>query len=225
MPISDISNVPLTNKCIVLDLDQTLIATQEDMDSLTQLKILSDPRYMILRSRIYHICLEDLEKPGIGTKYNFWGITRPHIEDFLLFCFSYFRIVAVWSAGKKPYVEAIVDHIFKDLPQPHIIFTHDDIDYGSNKTILKKLTKMIEYNYLTKKNMSLTNTFALDDNPTTFKENPESGILIPAYDPECNIESFTEDDTHLLKFKDWLLSPAIISSTTIENLDKNNIFN
>jgi hypothetical protein len=225
MPMHDIPKMSMTDKCIVLDLDQTLIATQEDVESLYDLKILTSPKYISLRSRIYHIRLEDLEKPGVGSKYDFWGITRPNIDEFLLFCFSYFRIVAVWSAGKKPYVEAIVDHIFKDLPQPHIVFTHDDIDYDAEKNILKKLTKLIDYNSLTRENITLDNTFALDDNPTTFRNNPANGILIPAYEPECTIESFLQKDDDLLKFKHWLLSPEVMYSTSVSQLNTSDIFN
>lgn len=222
--MDELPEISLTDKCIVLDLDQTLIATQDELDSLFELNILSDPKYISLRNRIYHIRLEDLENPGIGSKYDFWGITRPYIDEFLLFCFQYFKIVAVWSAGKRLYVESIVDHIFKDLPKPHIVFTHDDIDYSSDGNILKKLTKMINHNSLTQNNMSLYNTLALDDNPTTFQYNLGNGILIPPYEPDCDIDSFLENDTHLLKFRDWLLSDDVINSNAINSINKSNIF-
>ena len=96
----DIPLMSMTDKCIVLDLDQTVIATQDDIQSLHNLKILSNPQLISLRNRSYYISVEDLEKPGIGTKYDFWGVTRPHIHEFLIFCFSYFKIVAIWSAGQ-----------------------------------------------------------------------------------------------------------------------------
>jgi curved DNA-binding protein CbpA len=51
-------------------------------------KILSDPKLLSLRQRTYIITLDDLEKPGIGTKLDCWGVTRPHIDEFLMFCFS-----------------------------------------------------------------------------------------------------------------------------------------
>src|SRR5690606_31782804 len=110
-----IPSTSLTNKCIVLDLDQTLLATQESINSLHELGILSNPNLLSLRNRTYYFTIEDLEGPGIGTKYNYWGVTRPHCHEFLLFCFSYFRVVAIWSAGQRPYVESIVDYLFRDL--------------------------------------------------------------------------------------------------------------
>lgn len=221
---NNIPSISITDKCIVIDLDQTLIATQDDISSLKNLKILSDPKLMNLRKRIYHLNIEDLEKPGIGTRYDFWGITRPHVEEFLIFCFSYFKIVAIWSAGKRPYVEAIVDHLFKDLPSPHVIFTYDDIVIGNNGHVSKPLTKMIESNQVLRRYMSLQNTFALDDNSMTFHQNYGNGLLIPAYEPALNITSFQRDDHALLQLKYWLLQPEVVNARDITILDKSKIF-
>jgi len=220
----DIPSTSITDKCIVLDLDQTLIATQESIESLKELNILSDPNLISLRRRVYYVTIEDLEKPGIGTKYDFWGITRPHVQEFLIFCFSYFKIVSVWSAGKRPYVEAIVDYIFKDLPQPHVIFTHDDVKIGPKGHILKPLNKMIESNPVLRRNMSLQNTFAIDDNSMTFFNNHNNGILIPAYDPSLSINALARDDHALLQLKYWLLQPDVVNSHDITTLDKTHIF-
>ena len=215
------SRVSMTNKCVVLDLDQTLIATQNDVGSLYQLKILSDPKLMELRSRIYCITIEDLEKPGIGTKYDFWGVIRPHVHEFLLFCFSYFKVVAVWSAGKRPYVEAIVDHLFKDMEAPHIIFTHDDIIIGQSGHVEKPLSKMIDTN----QDMSLQNTLAIDDNIMTFCHNVKNGVLIPAYEPKLSIESFSADDQALQQLMNYLLQSHIVSANDVTMLDTREIFN
>jgi hypothetical protein len=219
----DIPAVAISEKCIVLDLDQTLIATQDAMSQLADLKILSDPQLLPLRSRIYYISIENLEHPGAGTKYNFWGIARPHAREFLMFCFSYFKVVAVWSAGKRPYVEAIVDHLFQGLPQPHVIFTHDDI-VTRNGHIIKPLTKMIESNPVLRKYMSLLNTLALDDNSGTYQSNTGNGVLIPAYDPPLTISAIQSDDHALLQFKYWLLQPEVVNSRDVTTLDKSKIF-
>lgn len=220
----DIPSASITDKCIVLDLDQTLIATQDSVDSLKQLGILSNPNLISLRNRVYYLTIEDLEKPGVGTKYDFWGVTRPHVQEFLIFCFSYFKIVAVWSAGKRPYVEAIVDHMFKDLPKPHVVFTHDDIDIGPGGHVLKPLTKMIESNPVLRRNMSLQNTLAIDDNSMTFHNNTENGVLVPAYDPSSNINAFARDDPTLLQLKYWFLQPEVVNARDVTALDKSKIF-
>ena len=220
----DIPSTSITDKCIVIDLDQTLIATQDSVDSLRQLGILSDPNLLSLRNRVYYITIEDLEKPGVGTKYNFWGVTRPHIDEFLIFCFSYFKIVAVWTAGKRPYGEAIVDHIFKDLPKPHVLFTYDDVEFGPQGHILKPITKMIESNPVLRRNMSLQNTFSLDDNVMTFYNNHGNGILIPAYDPSSSSNALARDDPTLLQLKYWLLQPEVVNARDVTVLDKSKIF-
>lgn len=211
-----------TDKCIVIDLDQTLIATQPDFNSLYQFKILSDPKLMELRSHIFYITIEDLEKPGIGTKYDFWGIIRPHVKEFLKFCFSYFKVVAFWSAGKRPYVEAIVDIICQDLPVPDIIFTHDDIVMGP-AGVEKPLTKM--FKAFPALGMTLQNTFILDDNATTFIHNQKNGILIPAYEPKSSIEAFNADDPALLQLMQWLSQPEVMQANDVTKLNTHNIFN
>lgn len=220
----DIPAVSITDKCIVIDLDQTFIATQENISQLKELGILSDPKLMSLKSQIYHITLEDLEKPGIGTKYEFWGIVRPHLYEFIVFCFSYFRIVAVWSAAKRPYVEAIVDHIFRDIRPPHIIFSADDCTIGPGGHLEKPLSKMIESNPVLRRHMSLQNTYALDDNPMTFVHNKDNAIHIPAYNPPLNVNAFAQDESALLQFKYWLLQPEAVNSRDVRVLEKNTIF-
>lgn len=222
--INDISHVSMTDKCVVLDLDQTLIATQNYISSLIDLDILSNPNLIDLRNRTYHIEIEDIEKPGVGTKYDYWGVVRPHVMEFLIFCFSYFKIVAVWTAGQRPYGEAIVDYLFKDLPKPHVLFTHDDIETDTNGYISKPLTKMIESNPVLRRNMSLQNTLAIDDNALTFRHNLDNGVLIPAYEPVLNINALGRDDPSLLQLKYWLLQPEVVDARDVAVLDKSKIF-
>lgn len=220
------SHESLTDKCIYLDLDQTLLSTADEkygLDYLYKLKILSNPSLMYLRNRIYHVVVEDLEKPGYGSKYEMWGITRPHLHQFLIFCFSYFRLIIVYSAGKRQYVESIVDHIFKDLPYPHLVLSYDDIKKKGEK-VIKPLTAVIEGNDLTKKYVKPTNTLGLDDLQSTYSENKGNGILIPAYEPELNEGALAEDDDSLLKLENWLMSPEVINCKDVRLLDKSKIF-
>ena len=109
----------LTQHAIILDIDETLVHTCEDMNQFHSLRIFTDPKMIGLRRRSYVVTLDDVvERRGAGVKTQLWGVTRPHLEEFLIFCFSYYRVVAVWSAGKTKYVQAIVDHIFRDIPEP-----------------------------------------------------------------------------------------------------------
>ena len=46
---------PLTDKCIVLDLDETLVHTEEYVEWLRDLNIYKDPNAYVLRNRIYKL--------------------------------------------------------------------------------------------------------------------------------------------------------------------------
>jgi len=221
----DIPVIAMTKTCIILDLDLTLISTQDSIDSLYDLKIMSDPNLLELRRRTYHLTIDYVEKNEPPSIYHFWGVTRPYLEDFLKFCFSYFNIVAVWSAGTRPYVEAIVDHIFKDLYpiKPHIVFTRDDCVKNAKGKYEKPLIKMIESHPILQQHMTLENSLALDDTPVTFKQNPDNGVQIPAYEPELTIEALSEDDDTLLRLKNWLLRHDVIHSP-VHILNKEEVF-
>jgi hypothetical protein len=217
----------LTDKCIYLDLDQTLISTADEkygLDYLYKLKILSNPSLMHIRKRVYHVVVEDLEKPGYGSKYEMWGITRPNLHRFLTFCFSYFRLVMVYSAGKRQYVESIVDHIFKDLPYPHLVLSYDDIEKDKKGNVIKPLTVVMNANSLTKQYVKPTNTLGLDDLKSTYSENKGNGILIPAYEPELNEQSLSENDDCLIRLENWLMLPEVINCKDIRTLNKDKIF-
>lgn len=233
----EILSSSLTDKCIILDLDETLVSTQEDVASLEQLGILSNPRLMDIRRKTYLFELDDVgAKRGKGVTTAFWGVYRPYLREFLSFCFSYFKIVAVWSAGKKGYVETIVDDIFRDIRPPHIIFTYDDIE-RNGEILCKPITKIaakIQEMYGTTpwrpwssshSPMTLSNTFALDDRETTFNFfNPDNGVVIPPYDPKPNLESLREGDTRLLELTTWLMKDEVRYCSDIRDLDKSQIF-
>lgn len=221
---NEIPSVARTNKCIVLDLDQTLIATQDGIPLLKRLGIFSDPKLIDLRNRIYVQEIDDIDKPGSGVEFSYWGVTRPYIQDFLLFCFSYFKVVAVWSAGQRKYVESIVDHLFRDLPKPHIVFTYDDIIFNQKGEVVKPLNKIFNAMNQHETLMTYQNTLALDDNPSTYSNNIGNGVLIPPYEPGPSIIAMSAQDISLLQFMFWLQQPEIETAEDVRMLDKSNIF-
>lgn len=227
--LSKIPDVPLTDKCIILDLDETLVHTDNEepnTELLKDLEIFSNPNLYDLRERVYKITMEDvISKKGTGDKTEMWGILRPHVREFLIACFTYFRVVIVWSAGRKNYVHAIVDFLFLGLPRPTVIWTYDDLEKLPNNTLIKPLNKLIEKIPTLNKYMSLENSFILDDRLTVFQEpNPSNGIEIPAYRPTFNPKSLRSDDKALLSVTNWLMKPEVMNSTDIRQLDKRNIF-
>src|SRR5581483_11219724 len=154
-----------TNKCIVLDLDETLVHSHPEshIELLRELKIYSKAEYIDLRERIYKITMDDVvDKKGTGVKTEMWGILRPHVKEFLEFCFKYFKIVIVWSAGMKNYVNVIVDFLFKDIKRPLIIWDRNEIEKLPDGTLIKPLNKLINTVPGLNKYMSLENTFIVD---------------------------------------------------------------
>ncbi len=226
---TSLDNIPfkaLTNKCIVLDLDETLVHTNANMEELKELGLLTDPKLVDLKRRTYQLSLDDVVyKKGTGIKTLMWGITRPHVKEFLIACFSYFKVVKVWSAGKKKYVHAIVDYLFKDIKRPHVIFTREDCDSTTNNLLTKPLLKMINNEPGLNKYMSLDNTFILDDRTSVYDTvNPNNGIQIPAYRPGFNIRSLRTDDIAFKQLIMWLTKPKVMDSENVRELDKTEIF-
>jgi len=228
---TDLNKIPdksITDKCIVLDLDETLVhsCSDPDIDLLKELKIFTDPSLLDVRQRCYKITMDDVvHKRGTGDKTEMWGIFRPGVREFLIHCFTYFKIVIIWSAGRKNYVHTIVDQLFADLRRPHIIWTFNDIEKLPNGTLIKPLNKLIEKVPGLKKYMSLENTFIIDDRTSVFQEpNPENGIEIPAYKPSFNPKSLRGDDVSLKQLTNWFNKPEVINSKDVRRLDKSNIF-
>ena len=212
--------MPKTNKTIVLDLDSTLLHTCDDMETWDALEIYTNPRNAKLKSRVYYFELIDVtENPGSGSKTVLWGALRPHVYEFLRFCFDYFENVIVWSAGQKKYVHAICDFLFRDFgKQPLIIYSYENCEIGSNY-IHKPLAKFQNI----ENPIPISTLVALDDYEVTFSKNKDNGLLIPPYEPEFDHNGLLEDDRALLNLMYWLTNPEILNSD-IKKWDKKHCF-
>lgn len=225
---------------IILDLDQTLIYTfdGEETDYLMGLGVWSKVEYLDLRHRIYKMVLDDVmeSKRGVGERTELWGIMRPHVKKFLAFCFKYFQFVAVWSAGRRKYVEALVDILFAGLARPHVVYTYDHCvahQRGDAKILAKPILKMVNCIPKLSSYIDLNNCLILDDADYSFiHTNKDNGILIPPFKPKIlsrpgaevsAIQNLRADETSLLKFMAWLkLQPNIDDWRLV---DKTQIFN
>lgn len=216
---------------IVLDIDATLVCTNEDEShsKVSKLKIYTKPEHSKYRNRLYTITVLDINvPPGTGEITKMQGMNRPHLEEFIDFCFKYFNKVIIWSAGTKRYVKEMCKVIFKGHQQPHHILTRDDcvieeslengeIVYGS---ILKSLDKIFQ-NPRFKGIVTSKNTFVVDDREDTFSMNPENGILIPNFDCDINIKEVNNmEDNNLLKLMFWFITNEVSSSKDIRELKK-----
>lgn len=183
----------------------------------------SSSSFMSLRGRYYEFTLHDMnEKRGSGKRSTYWGMKRPHLNIFLSFCFSYFKVVAVWSAGQPAYVEAVVENIFEGIGTPAIVYTFNNVIQTSNG-YHKPLSKMIEKDGASL-GMSLSNTFFLDDRYDNFPTCQDNAIVIPRYSPSPRVESLFNDDIALLQFRQWLLKSEVVNARDVRKLDKSSIF-
>ena len=177
-----------------------------------------------LRNRVYKLTLQDvINERGLGVITELAGIIRPHLREFLLFLFSYFKIVCVWSAGQTDYVHAICDIIFEGLPQPHIIFSYPQCKKDSGR-IEKPLKYMFSIPNLDDK-MNYTNTFIIDDREDTFRDvNFHNGIVVPDFRPTFTLDGLLNNENSLQQLIIWLMKPEVINCTDIRTLDKSKIF-
>lgn len=209
-----------TNKAIVLDLDETLVHSFTDIKRYHELGL---NKLSGLTPRTYSMHMRDVVTPrGQGTITPMWGIIRPHVKEFILFCFSYFKVVIVWSAGKYGYVHDIVKILFVDMPQPHAILTRDDCtkldgNYDKNLNKLFNCQDLGKY-------VRPTNTLIIDDRLVSFSTCPNNGVLIPPYSPKPRISNMKSDDITLLQLRAWFLQDAVKESGDVRYLTKKSIF-
>jgi TFIIF-interacting CTD phosphatase-like protein len=212
------SIVPVTNLTIVLDLDETLVRSEEGTSIKLLTRYLTENKYYNRRRDMYHFVMRDNK-----TSREIYGIKRPFVDNFLDFAFTYFKRVIVWSAGQYEYVHNICNILFGDNYQPDLIFTYDDCEFTNNKNGI--LTKPLRKVWDTFQDTNERNTMILDDRSTVFeKVNPRNGVLIPAYDPYASEGINTNVDTRLPEFMMWLSSDQVKYSSDVRVLDKNNIF-
>ncbi len=224
VPDTFINQNAITNKVVVLDLDATLLSTADDMASFKELGIMTDPKLVTLRRRCYCLKLTDFDKRGDGSTYSFWGIKRPHIDTFLLWCMNYFSLVIVWSAGTFHYVHAIVNDIFRDLRPPALVWTANDIDYDTDEEVLKPLTKLMNSDFKYKHLITKQNTVFIDDNDSTFRFNKKNAVHIKPFNEEFNIESMKKNDNTLLQLMHFFMLPHVIHADDITKVDLTRIF-
>lgn len=214
--------MPITNKTLVLDLDSTLIFTSESFDMFKDLELYTNPNHTHLRPRIYKFDVIDVvEKPGTGVKSSMWGALRPHVHEFLHFCFDYFENIIVWSAGQLKYVHAICDILFVESDkQPILIYSFEDCERTDNY-LYKPLIKISQQEF---KHLTLHKLMILDDNEITFSKNKDNALHIPAYEPDLSPGGIMEDDLTLINLARWLMKPEVINSEDVRKINKNDCF-
>ena len=228
---SPASSVSITDKCIILDIDHTMAATQSGDKQAMDKAIPTTPEAHDLRRRVYAFNREHAGSAnGDGESDFMWGVMRPGLKEFLIFCFSYFKAVIVWSAGTKEYVELVCESLFSDVDNPMAIFSRDSCVYDEEAEVYRKpIATLIKQNPRIAQYVNLKNTYIVDDTKYTFQPNPDNAIHIPRYLPESesNVSSFNAmraNDIALDQIRTWLSRPEVIQSEDIRTLNKKRIF-
>jgi len=228
---SNIPEKPITDKVLILDLDNTLIYSYESLKSYINFKAISTSKITDIKDRLYKFEYDEKE-----AKIKVWGTKRPALKPFIYFCFCYFRKVCVWSAGTKDYVDYIVREIFKDFRMPDVVWSrekckiysvfeeikHDDGTY--EKVEIKNTEKILQEFCDAYPDVKIEKLFIIDDNKKTFVHNPGNAINIPEYKPRADKESLSRSDPSLQQIASWLLQSHVINSEDVRLLDKSTIF-
>lgn len=212
----------MVNTHVVLDLDSTLIKSHQiDINRLDE--IIKNPIYTKCKDRIRIIVLVDSDDNDVMGKGNlscFIVILRPYVHEFIKFLFEYFDKVSIWSAGSKRYVRAIESLIIPPENEDyknklHMLLTRRDCNEIKHHSVLKDLrSKGFDLNY----------TLFIDDNHTTFVNNPHNAIHIPVYSPDFKESHIQYDDRTLLKIIQWIKTNNINQCKDIRPLNKSKIF-
>lgn len=205
--------VKKTDKCIILDLDETLVHTSAKILPTGKSGLI---KFQQNRSNLYIIDTVDLDGDKVVIE-KMWGYKRPHLKKFINFCFNRFHQVIIWSAGTERYVKDVVNRVLCDIRCPHKIYTRKDCLEDEDGM----LTKPIEH--LTSNNedlsrINLNNTILIDDRTENFRFDPNNGIKIPVYNP------LNGKDEALLKLMYWCSSDKFSKAKDVRTLNKEHIF-
>lgn len=206
----------ITEFCIVLDLDATLISTVMPSPESELTKM--DPSVLRMRlgsDKYYEFELDKDEKV--------WGFIRPHAIEFLDFCDKYFDKIIVYTAGTQDYGHAIVSELFGRTStsyRPDMILTRPECllldDSMFNIKGVRKPLKLIIPDYDPSKYV------LIDDRMSNIRFNPRNGIIIPPYNPTTL--SNIDEDNCLQLLREWFSRPTTRLTSDIRDLEKMLIF-
>ena len=207
------SNYESPVQTIVLDLDETIVSTHVDGEAFP-LELLDHPD---LSKDYYKITTRE------GT---YWGVKRPHVDEFLSYCFKRFDAVAFWSAGKEQYVNEIVKVLnppgvpafvrnFNQCDQVHTEHRLEDGRIQLVPTLWKPLQAVFDsYPQFTR-----YNTWVLDDRQDYAQENLLNWLAIPPFSPTVKT-LLPRNDDYLLRLMEWLERDEVKSSHNVLEVEK-----
>lgn len=129
-------------------------------------KALTAPKLLVLDldETLMHVRAEPLSRGPDFQIGPYFGYKRPHVEEFLRFCFSQFR-VGVWSSASPLYVLDAVHYLMTPQQQRALEFTwasdkcQSKLDWDGNQFWCKPLKKLLRRGY------RRAEIIAVDDSP------------------------------------------------------------
>lgn len=192
------STTPKKSKlCIVLDIDETLIHCEEE------------------NMRKNHLCTK-LKYKEKGKDATICITKRPYLDEFLNFCTVVLDKVCVWSAADSEYVHCVVNHIFKKLPKPHVVYTYDHTSVDEEDNVFKPLKKICN-----NEGIDLKYTLLIDDNEVNCEKNQDNAVKIKKYLYSSRNKKGVNDE-ELKKLMGWIWKHKDVENVT--NLNKENVF-
>lgn len=181
-------------KHLVLDLDETLVHTFEDMTSAGEFSELieGDEEKM---ANFYSI-----DFPAGETLF---GYIRPYADYFLDVAFNEFESVGVWSAGSKFYVETIVKLVFKGRPLRFVMSREDCNELRIKTEEIPCRYKPLANIYKAQPDHTAANTLIVDDRHDVCSLNCINNVVIPEFHITAANAPALFGDQSLLTLAKW----------------------
>jgi len=136
-------------KCIILDLDKTLIHSVR-------------PERDKIQNPCVHLEISD------NNHYNLY--IRDHLQEFLEFCFENFTSVILWTAATDGYVETLLPYI----PFPKDCFFHKII----TRDLYNTSTKNLDFIMTDPTLCDINQVLFVDDIPHRIKNLPKKNMIV-----------------------------------------------
>lgn len=159
----------------------------------------------------------DLDGTLIGETDDFYGpiVARPHLKEFLEYCFASCAHVALWTAASREWYQRVYKEILAPIiKKKTFAFTwfgdrctlvsnyRDDgfsMGYGARTTKRKRLRKLWRHQKFDSWGCTRHNTLIVDDTPATYLDNRGNAVRIPTFSPGATDDDYLERLTSTLK--------------------------
>jgi len=196
-------------KHLVLDLDETLVHTFEDMNAAGEFSemIEGDEAKM---ANFYSIDFESGD--------TMFGYIRPFADYFLDVAFNEFESVGVWSAGTKFYVETIVKIVFKGRPLRFVMSRNDCDELRVKTEEIPCRFKPLANIYKNHPDHTPSNTLIVDDRHDVCQLNCINNIVIPEFQITAGNAPILFRDQTLLILAEWFQTDRFRNTPDVRTL-------